>query len=393
MKIRSVEVFVFKYNHHYKLGGHTNTPGRLPGTDYYFEPKWKQAYSRLTETCLVKITTDENIFGWGEAQAPLVPEVPAILISKLLGPAILGLNPLDTEFIYDRLYHISNVRGHATSFTIDAIAAIDMALWDIKGKVNEKPLSTLLATDPKKELPLYISGLRKPTLEERKAFTEAKLKEGYKGFKIFINDTPQKTLAEFEAIRTVIGTETVLAFDAICAHGYDDALEIGKGLDTMNAYWLEAPLDPEDVDGHAQLAKAISTPLAIGEPLRTVREFEPWFEKRAMNVAQPDIVRCGITGAVRIINEAQKAGLKIAPHIGVCSVIGVAATWHVAASINDVMIQEHQYDMFPVMNKVLENPLEVLNGKAIVPRGNGLGIDVDEAFVLKHSSENWKIEE
>jgi D-galactarolactone cycloisomerase len=163
------------------------------------------------------------------------------------------------------------------------------------------------------------------------------------------------------------------------------------GLDKLNATWFEAPLDPEDVAGHAALVRAIKTPVAIGEPLRTVREFDPWLDQKAMQIAQPDIVRCGITGGQRIIRKATGFGLKVSPHIGVCTAIGVAATWHVTSVLTNRTTQEHQLDMFETANKVLSNPLRVEAGQAIVPAGPGLGIDVNEDFIRKNSSETWKV--
>lgn len=391
MHIQTIEVFSFKYDHHYRLGGHTDSPNRFPGTDYYFEPQWKHAYSRLTESCLVKITTDTGLIGWGEAQSPLVPEVPATLIAKLMGPAILGLDPMDTDLIYDRLYHLSHARGHTTSYTIDAITGIDLALWDIKGKAQNKPVNQLLGKVVNSKLPLYISGLRRQTLSERQALAREKIAEGFKGIKIFIGAGAKETISEIEAIRSAIGIEAELALDAICRHDYDTALQIGLGLDQLEAMWFEAPLDPEDIAGHAALARAIKTPVAIGEPLRTVREFEPWLANKAMRVAQPDIVRCGITGGQRIILKATEQGLKVSPHIGVCTAIGVAATWHITSVLANSTTQEHQLDMFETANKVLSTPLQVIGGKAIVPTGVGLGISVDESFVRENSTETWRV--
>lgn len=391
MQIQTVEVFVFKYDHHYRIGGHGDAPNRLPGTDYYFEPQWQHAYSRLTESCLVKITTDTGLVGWGEGQAPLVPEVPATLIARLLGPALLGMDPRNPHAVYDRLYHLNHVRGHYASYTIDAIAAIDIALWDIKGQAEGIAVNQLLGTVHHPELPQYVSGLRLPTRAERQALAKEKIGEGFKGVKVFIGDTAENTIRECAAIREAIGEEADLAFDAICRHEYQAAYEIGLGLDELRAAWFESPLDPEDVAGHSKLAKAIKTPLAIGEPLRTVREFEPWIKQRAMQVAQPDIVRCGITGGQRIIAQCSEHGLRIAPHLGVCTAIGVAATWHVTAVVANPVPQEHQLDMFPTANKVLTSPLKVEGGRAIVPTGTGLGISVDEDFVRAHSAEHWQI--
>jgi D-galactarolactone cycloisomerase len=391
MHIQTVEVFVFKYDHHYRIGGHGDAPNRLPGTDYYFESQWQHAYSRQTESCLVKITTDTGLVGWGEGQAPLVPEVPATLIARLFGPAIIGMDPADPYAIYDRLYHLNHVRGHTASFTIDAIAAIDIAVWDIKGQAAKQSVNQLLGTVHHSKLPLYVSGLRRSTLAERQALAKEKLAEGFRGVKIFIGDTVENTLKECAAIRDAIGMEAELAFDAICRHDYEAAYAIGRGLDELKAAWFESPMDPEDVSGHSRLAKAIQTPLAIGEPLRTIREFEPWISQEAMKIAQPDLVRCGITGGWKIIELAEKHGLRVAPHLGVCTAIGVAATWQVTSVIKDPVSQEHQLDMFPVANKVLIDPLQVEKGCAVVPGGYGLGITVNEDFVRAHSSEYWLI--
>ncbi|MGV3527873.1 MAG: mandelate racemase/muconate lactonizing enzyme family protein [Flavisolibacter sp.] len=391
MKIQTIEVFVFKYDHHYRIGGHNDAPNRLAGTDYYFEPQWQHVYSRQTESCLVKITTDEGIEGWGEAQAPVVPEVPATLIARLMGPAIIGMDALDTDAVYERLYHLNHVRGHTASFTIDALAALDIALWDIKGKAAGKAVSQLLG-QPKSLLPLYVSGLRRSSREERKMLAKEVVAEGYSGVKLFFGNTAEETLQECAAIRESIGGNALLAFDAICRHNFQSALQIGRGLDELNAAWFESPLDPEDVLAHAKLAQSIHTPLAVGEPLRTVREFEPWLQQKAMKIAQPDIVRCGITGGLRIIDAAQKDGLQVAPHIGICTAIGMAATWHVSAVLDDALPQEHQLDMFPVANKILAEPLDVKSGWAVVPRSPGLGIGVNEEFVRSHSADHWRMD-
>lgn len=391
MHIHSIEIFSFKYDHHYRLGGHTDSPNRFPGTDYYFEPQWKHAYSRLTESCLVKITTNSGLIGWGEAQSPLVPEVSATLIAKLMGPAILGLDPTNTDSIYDRLYNLSHARGHTSSYTIDAITGIDLALWDIKGKAADKPVNHMLGNVVNPQLPLYISGLRRPELTDRVSLAKQKISEGFKGVKIFAGTGVKATLDELESIRAAIGPDAELALDAICCHDYETALQIGLGLDRLNAMWFEAPLEPEDIAGHAKLAKNIKTPVAIGEPLRTVREFEPWLASNAMRIAQPDIVRCGITGGQRIINKVTEKSLKVSPHIGVCTAIGVAATWHVTSILKNTTTQEHQLDMFEIANKILDTPLKVKFGKAIVPEGIGLGISVNEDFVRKNSSETWMV--
>jgi L-alanine-DL-glutamate epimerase-like enolase superfamily enzyme len=391
MHVHSIEVFVFKYNHHYRVGGHSDSPNRIPGTDYYFEPQWRHAYSRLTESCLIKITTEEGITGWGESQAPLVPEVPATLIAKLLGPAIFGIDISDPGIVYDRLLHLNHVRGHANSFTVDAIAGIDTALWDIKGQAAQKPLSRLLNTNGQQQLPLYISGLRRPVPAQRIELAKETIRQGFSGVKIFSGARPEQTIKECQAIRQAIGSHAIFALDAIGSQDYNSAVSIGKELDALQAAWFEAPLDPEKLKDHVKLVASIATPVAIGEQLRTMREFEPWIEQGALKIAQPDIVRCGISGSTKIVEKIAEQKRSLAFHLGVCTAIGMAATWHLASVVPGILPQEHQLDMFATANKILNEPLKVEGGQALVPAGNGLGISVNEEFIRAYSADRWTI--
>ncbi len=392
MKIQTVEVFVFKYDHHYQVGGHRDTPNRIIGTNYYLEPQWRHAYSKLTESCLVKITTDNGLTGWGEGQAPVVPEVPAVLIQKLLGPAILGMDPSDPGVIYEKLYHLNFVRGHTASYTIDAMAAIDIALWDIKGKASGLPIGKIFKRNQFQQLPLYVSGLRRKTMEERLDLAQDILKQGYRGIKIFKGDEIHSVINECQKLKEVMGEKIGLAFDAICRYSREDALKLGTAFDDLGLMWFESPIDPEDLNGHVELSKTIQTPIAVGEPLRTVREFEPWFHQHGMRLAQPDIVRCGITGGHKIFLMAQKYGVNTTFHVGVCTAIGVAATWHMTSQLEEPMLQEHQYELFETANKVLNQPLKVKDGQAFLPEGNGLGIEVNEKFVRSHSTDSMEIQ-
>ncbi|MDP6111653.1 MAG: mandelate racemase/muconate lactonizing enzyme family protein, partial [Planctomycetota bacterium] len=163
MKIAQVEIFALKIDYHYGIGGHQDTPGRLPGTDYYIEPQWPHAYSRLAESCIIKLTTECGLAGWGEASAPLVPETPASILANLVGPALIGQNPLSHEAIYERLFHLMDVRGHTSGFMMDAIAAADIAVWDLRGRHYGAPVSELLGGPLRARLSAYVSGLRQPT--------------------------------------------------------------------------------------------------------------------------------------------------------------------------------------------------------------------------------------
>jgi D-galactarolactone cycloisomerase len=391
MRIEQADIYVLKVAKHYRIGGHELTPDRLAGTDYYFEPQWKQAYSRLTEACLVRLVTSNGIAGWGEAHAPLVPETPASLVARLLGPAVIGQPALASEPVYERLYHTLLARGHNAGFLLDAIGAIDTALWDIRGQAWSAPICELLGGPFRETLPAYLSGLRRTDAAERLALAREAVEGGLAGVKVFLGQPTAESLEELRAVRTAIGRHALLAAD--CIHGADwgGALRIGLVLDELEATFLEAPLGAEDIEGHRDLGTRIRTRLAGGEHLRSVQQFLPWLQSRAIRIAQPDVVRAGVTAVRRIAAATHALHLPVALHVGVCTGVGVAATWQVAASLPNFLVQEHQEDMFETANRFLQTPLAADRGRLVVPRGPGLGVRVSEDEVLRHTVEHWTV--
>ena len=392
MTITQIEVFILKLPQHYRVAGHAETPGRLPGTDYYIEPQWVHAYSNSLESCVVKITASDGTFGWGEVQAPLTPQTPAALITTLLGPALLGQDPRNTDALFDRLYYLMLARGHSGSFYADAMAGLDNALWDLKARHARAPIFDLLGGAKRRELPAYISGLRVKTVAEKAALARKVVGEGFAGVKLFSGAPAAELAVEAREVRAAIGPEALLAVDAICRHALPAAIEVGRVLDSLNASWFEAPLDAEDVEGHAALARAMKTRIAVGETLRTPRQFEPWLKQRALAVAQPDLMRTGITGARRIAALASSHGVPTTLHIGVCTGIGMAATWQLASTWPGEVPQEHQQSFFPIANSVLTTPLGERDGRLLVPEGPGTGVEVNEAAIRGYATEQWIVD-
>ena len=392
MKITGIDIYIYKFDQHYRLRGVEEAPGRLPGTDYFFEPYWRQAYSRKVEACLIKISVDSGIVGWGEAQAPLLPETAASIVHNLVGPFLLGKNPLAREWIYDQLYHLMNVRGHGSGFMLDAVAGVDIALWDIAGKHYGAPLYELLGGPFETRLPAYVSGLRQPTLEEQCSAAREYVDQGYDGIKLFLGHGLEEDIETARAIRRAAGPTTRLLSDLLWRYRVDEALRLGRVLDQEAFAWLEAPLAPEDLAGHTRLVQALDVPVAVGEALRTAYEFMPWFENQAVEIAQPDVVRTGLTGARKIAALAEAHRLPVAPHVGVCSGIGMAATWQFAAAIPNFLIQEFQLELTRNANLILKTPLKAEEGRLLVSSIPGLGVEVDERAILDHSTDHWRIE-
>ena len=192
-------------------------------------------------------------------------------------------------------------------------------------------------------------------------------------------------------MREAIGPDALLAVDCIHGADWDGALRTGLALDELDGAFLEAPLALEDVDGHRDLGTRIRTRIAGGENLRSVQQYIPWLQTRALRIAQPDVVRCGVTAVRRIANFAHALHVPVGLHVGVCTGVGMAATWQVAASLPNFLIQEHQDNLFQTANRFLETPLSIDGGKLVVPSAPGLGVRVQEDKVRRHAVEHWTV--
>jgi L-alanine-DL-glutamate epimerase-like enolase superfamily enzyme len=392
MKVERIDVYIIRFDQHYKVAGHAESPGRLPGTDYYIEPHWTHAYSRVVEAGVVRITASDGAVGWGEVQAPLTPQTATALITTLLGPALLGQPALATSALFDRMYQLMLARGHTGSFLVDAMAGLDIALWDLKGRHYGAPIAQLLGGPYRHALPAYVTGLRVPGLPEKLELAKSFRQRGFAGIKLLTGASVRILQDEARAVRAAIGDDAFLGVDAICKYDLAAAMQVGRTLDEVGADWFEAPLHAEDIAGHATLARTVSTRIAVGETLRTPRQFEPWLRERALAVAQPDIMRTGITGAVRIAALAETHHVPVTLHTGICTGIGMAATWQVAAALPGSLPQEHQHDLFARVNGVLETPLQEQGGRLLVPDRPGIGAQVDEEAVARSAIEHWVVD-
>ena len=122
-----------------------------------------------------------------------------------------------------------------------------------------------------------------------------------------------------------------------------------------------------------------------------MQQFLPWLQSGALRIAQPDVVRSGVTAIRRIANIAHALHIPVALHVGVCTGVGMAATWQVAAALPNFLVQEHQFDLFATANLFLATALETDHGQLVVPRGKGLGVSVREDEVLRHAVEHWTV--
>jgi len=385
MHIESVEVLTVKVPTVHRPWAHGEPPQTIGTSNYLIEPSWRHLYSLDFQACFVKLTTDTGLVGWGEAQAPIAAEVTAALISNVLGHLVLGENPAHNEMLFSRMYHGQNVRGHFTGYYLDAIAAVDIALWDLKARAYNAPLFEVLGGPFRTELPAYGSDLQGSTREERVANARRYTQDlGLSGVKLYLGRGLSHDIEEVEAIREAIGPDKELYADCLWRYDLSTAIRLGRALDRVRAGFMEAPLQPEDRAGHAELARAIDTPVAVGEPLRHATQFLDWLQVRGMDVAQPDILRTGITGGKKIIDLAHTFNIPVALHFGMSLGIGAAATWHVAAAIENFLVQERQVRQAEVIGDMVQPKLELRDGTLRVPQGPGLGVVLDEEKIEPH---------
>ncbi|MEI6712284.1 MAG: mandelate racemase/muconate lactonizing enzyme family protein [Verrucomicrobiota bacterium] len=377
MKIRSIRAIPIRLPRDFAgARGTAGSPTSLVGEGNY---RWSSAYPVLYsvnfETALVRVELENGLVGWGEAQAPLAPEVACTIVEHLLCPAVVNEDfdgtPTRIAELWDRMYATMRVRGHSGSFMLDAMSGVDIALWDLAGKISQKPVCALISDAPRATIPAYLSGTSGVNPKERAAFAARYADQGFDLVKLYY----ETEWSELLAIADLLPAQMRFAVDALWHLPAGEAIQMAKELDSSNARWLECPLYPEEIDAHAALAAAIKTPVAIGESYRTLNEFKPYLQ--IAKILQPDLGRSGITESLRI---AAAFGGEVIPHLSIAMGPQVAAALHFAASTNNCGICEFNPNVLATANRFLADPLVCQEGRYQIPASPGLGIVWNDQF-------------
>lgn len=365
--------------------GTAGTPAALAGSAGA-RYRWASHYRTLyadghLETVLVKVTTDDGLVGWGEAQAPVAPEITCQAIGSLLAPILRGGDALAPEAAWDTMYAAMRVRGHTGSFLLDAMAGIDLALWDLCGKAWGQPVARLLGGPCRDAVPIYVSGLAGDSLQAKLEEAHVLVAAGVNAIKIFHAGSVDACLAELDALRDAFGDRVELYVDALWRLEAGDAAQFAAAVAARGAAWLEAPLMPEDVEGHARLARQTVVPLAVGESLRTPFEVLPFLERRCISVLQPDLGRSGLTGSRKLATLAEAFHVRIAPHVSIGLGPQLAAALHFAAAIPNLRRLECNPRVRTLANRFLLAPLPDGTASLSPPSDPGLGVDIDESAI------------
>jgi len=365
--------------------------------------------SSAQEDIVVKVHTDEGIVGIGEtdtnswATKAYIHSPGTHNMSLSLERLLLGEDPIQTEALWDKMYTSTAMTGRR-GLGICAIGALDIALWDIKGKALRKPVWELLDGAVQSQIRPYASLLPNgSTIKELTdsliakilqakdlGFTAAKLEIMINGpySQAGLQEGDSEIVRMVEKCRDVVGREMTLMLDVgYCWNDWKIALKNLKALEPFDLYFVETPLRSDDLDGYASLADNTSTSIAAGEWLQTQYEFQDLIDRGHVDIAQPDIGRVGgITEAKRVAEYAAKRNRRIVPHCWKTG-IGIAASAHLAAASPNTPFIEFlpsELSESPIRRELVRNEFRLEHGRIPLPSEPGLGIELNEDALEKY---------
>jgi D-galactarolactone cycloisomerase len=366
---------------------------------------YSQQYYNKRTAHLVRITTDEGITGWGECfGAGQIAIGNKTIVEQIIKPMIVGADPMDRDVLWHRVYN--RLRDHGQKgMPMQALSGVDIALWDIAGKVAGLPISKLVGGAHRDKIAVYGYGMmlrREDAVSMAARFEDeaAGLKDkGFAALKMKVGLGVKDDIRLAEAVRRGVGDDFPFMVDANHCYTTADAFQVGYALDALNAYWFEEPVAPEDRNGYRELRARLKTNISGGEV-----EFGRWgwlrlLESRGISIAQPEV--CGLGGIseyMRVLALCQAHFTPVINHVW-GSAIAVATNLQLLAA------QPHMPGgLFPhepwlefdttenrFRDELLTEPLSIQkqlaeNGVVTIPTGPGLGVEPDEAFIRHYEA-------
>lgn len=341
-------------------------------------------------TSFVKIVTDDGVTGYGEC-TPMHGGMHVLgIIANTLAQELVGKNPLDHAVLTDRLLHRYIKMGPEGNLT-SALAAIDIALWDIKGKIFNQPVYQLLGGAWRTEIPFYTSlgqnahrTVDEVVREVEKRLTRdtpSALKIRFDGDRTCIDADIANDIAKAKAVRKLVGDQFPLGFDANNGYSVAGAIKVGRTLEDLGYSWFEEPVQHYHVESMGEVARRLDILVTAGEQTYTLQGVVELI-KSGVRVIQCDPIKMGgITGLMKCMAIAYAHGAEIVPH-QTQPAVGHAANLHLMAckmhASKPVEWNDPAERNTELMQTLLKEPLVKRNGKFLVPSGPGLGIELDE---------------
>ena len=386
MKIKEIKSHILQYDLKEELG-------------------YSQQYYQKRTAHLVEIRTDEGLVGWGECFGPgNVAIANKCIIEKVIQPMILELDPMDREVIWQNVYNLLRDHGQK-GMPIQALSGIDIALWDIAGKVTNMSISRLIGGRFRESIPVYGYGmmLRREDVDSLadRFYEEAQAIKsmGFVATKMKVGLGPEKDIRLAEAVRKGIGDGFPFMVDANHCYTSSDALYVGRALEEMNAFWFEEPVPPEDLEGYLELKSVLDIKIAGGEA-----EFTRWgwrniLQKRCVDLAQPEVCALGgISEYLKVLAMAHAHFVPVVNHVW-GSAIAVATNLQLLAAMPPLPGGIHPIE--PLLefdttdnkfrDELIIDPLKIqqqvsANGGFVsIPDNPGIGVEPDPEFIRKFS--------
>jgi len=351
----------------------------------------------------VRIHTDSGITGIGEGSLQYKD---ASLVAELenFGTYLRGKDPFQIEHIWTSLHRRVTWTGGAV--TLSAISAIDLALWDIKGKALGVPVYELIGGKVRDCVPLYANGWfggNQPSAhgpqgggdDEAARYAErakAVVEQGYRCLKVYPFGgvqviTPERIargVGIVRAIRDAVGPSIEIAVDVRSRLNIWSARRIAQRLEPLDIAWLEEPIPFDNAEAMAEFARSVRVPVSTGEELYTRWAFRALLEQNAVGIIQPDICHAGGMSELRkIAAMAETYYVTLAPHNS-NGPISTVASLHLDMSIPNCHMQELFLNSLDLYKEVLTNPLIIQDGYGAPPEGPGWGTDLDDAVLAKY---------
>jgi L-alanine-DL-glutamate epimerase-like enolase superfamily enzyme len=342
------------------------------------------------DSVLVRIRTDNGLEGIGEADSQ--PEVVKAIIDAPfshnvacgLRELLIGENPLETGRLWQKMHRRTMYFGRS-SVTITAMAAVDMALWDIKGKHFGEPIHRLIGGKRHDRILAYASILFGRDGRETKAIAQRWRDFGYRAIKFGWEPMGQSESLDVELVRGArdgMG-DGMLLVDAGCVWDARTALRRAAAFKDYNIEWLEEALRPDDVDGYRWLRDRSPVPIAAGEEECGRESWRQLIDTHALDVYQVDLSRNGFTDGCYIRDRVEEIGARLCNHC-YTSPVTVAASLHWLSTCRDAFVFEDCVEDSPLRHQLTNERVQAVDGWITVPDGSGLGVTLNEGFIRAH---------
>ncbi len=356
---------------------------------FYFS-QWEYSERRI---CIVKITTDSGHVGWGEGYGPAGVIKAGV---EHLAQFIIGINPLENETIWSTMYR-RTLDYARRGVLVSAISAIDVAIWDLKGKILDQPVYMLLGGKMRECITPYATGLyftrcnnlADKLCEEAKMYVDM----GFKAMKMKVGLGIEEDINIVRKVRETIGDEIQLMIDSNHAYNLREAVQLSRAVEQYNIGWFEEPISPEFYDQYAELRTKTTIPISGGECEYLKYGFQTLLSSRSVDIIQPDICATGgLTEAKKIATLASVYGVEVVPHSWGTG-IALSAAAHFITNLDEVpgrmysksCFMEYDRSENGLRDELTVNAIEFKDGIITLSDKPGLGFDVNEEALYKYT--------